>query len=144
MINFELANLRLHQASFWAEKLPISVQVKFATTSGDLETREGSVKFMVGDAILTGIEGESWPISREKFLQSYEAIPPTISGCAGEYVKRRMRVLCIKVDRDLEVPLTDARGTVRAGPGDYLVQYGPGDLAVVGESIFHKTYKVLT
>jgi hypothetical protein len=139
-----IGDLRLQPAAFWAEKLPIAVQVKFATLNGELKTREGLVQFKIGDAILTGVEGECWPIEREKFFQSYEAKPPTMVGLGGQYVKRPMRVLCLKVDRILEISLPGKRGTLKAAPGDYLVQYNIGDLAVVGESIFRNSYQVIT
>jgi hypothetical protein len=65
-------------------------------------------------------------------------------GLGGQYVKRPMRVLCLKVDRILEISLPGKRGTLKAAPGDYLVQYNIGDLAVVGESIFRNSYQVIT
>lgn len=140
----ELTDIGLLPAAFWAEKLQICAQVKFANSAGTAETREGKVQFIAGDAILTGVEGETWPIEREKFLATYEEKPPTIFGLDGEYVKRPMRVLCLKVNDTLEIPLDGERGTLRAEPGDYLIQYHPGDLGVVGETIFHKSYQVLS
>lgn len=129
--------------AFWAEKLPIPSHAELATASGNMESREGRVSFIKGDAILTGVEGEKWPVPREKFLQTYRVNPPTISGQSGEYIKLPKRVICLKVDCPLEIPLTDGRGTLNAVLGDYLVQYQPGDLAVVSESIFLNSYRKL-
>jgi hypothetical protein len=38
-----------------------------ADADGIFETREGSVPDKSGDALLTGPDGESWPIEKERF-----------------------------------------------------------------------------
>jgi hypothetical protein len=42
-----------------------------------------------------------------------------------------------------EVTLSDGRGTLRGNAGDWLVEYAPGDLAVVDAPIFAATYELL-
>jgi len=74
--NFDLA---VHPQAVRVCKRLIPVAVKFASDFGTCETREGDVSFCAGDAILTGVEGEQWPIERPKFDASYAAISPTKS-----------------------------------------------------------------
>lgn len=143
MTNLDLSDIGRHPAAFWAQKLPIPVFVKFAFACGKLETREGLVDFVDGDAILTGVEGECWPITRKKFFETYQVSPPTEEGQTGQYVKRPRKVVCLQVNNPLKIQLASNRGALRVQPGDYLVQYQPGDLAVVSESIFQKSYQIV-
>lgn len=138
MSTFDLSNA---PGAFLAHKRPIPVAVVFAKEYGVLETREGPVRFQAGDALLTGVEGERWPVPRERFLVTYSPLPPTHDGEAGRYVKRPLSVWAWKTNQSMAIPLTDGRGLLQAEPGDVIVQYGPGDLAVVAALIFDKTYE---
>ncbi len=142
MSSIDLSDIGRHPKVFLAVKLPIAVSVTFAENPGTVQTREGMVDYREGDALLTGVEGEQWPVVREKFFQSYQAVLPTSDGKPGSYVKRPMNVMCLRVDHSLNVPLNSNRGILQARPGDYLVQYQPGDLAVVGATIFQKSYQI--
>lgn len=127
--------------AFRAWKLPIPVSVDFATSDGTLKTKEGAVAYRVGDALLTGSAQERWPVERPRFFETYEAMPGTQAGAPGNYVKRRQVVWCIPVDSPMSVSLGDGRGELHAERGDVIVQYRPGDLAVVGAMIFRETYR---
>ena len=47
------------------------VQVLFAPEPGELISLEGPNKYQVGDAIITGVKGERWPVQKSKFLENY-------------------------------------------------------------------------
>src|SRR4051794_41552182 len=64
-------------------KKPTPVQVEFAAADGVCETLEGPVRFRAGDAILTGVQGERWPVRRDLFMAGYQAVPPTPTGEAA-------------------------------------------------------------
>lgn len=128
--------------AFRAKKLPVPVEVVFAEAAGSLATREGWVAFQAGDALLTGIERERWPVQRNRFLQTYQALPPMNDGDPGRYVKRPLVVWCLRADADTTVQLIGDRGQLHAMAGDIIVQYQPGDLAVVSASIFRGSYQV--
>ena len=127
--------------AFQARKRPIALAVTFADAPGTLLTREGPVRYEAGDALLTGTLGERWPIGRHRFEETYEALPGTALGQAGNYRKRPLLVWAWPADRALDVPLSADRGVLHAQRGDVIVQYALGDWAVVGEAIFAETYE---
>lgn len=126
--------------SFQAVKRPLPVPVEFAPQAGRMQTREGVVAYAAGDALMTGVEGEHWPIARTDFLSTYEPCEGTVAGTDGQYRKRLVTVWVRLIDAPQEFPLANGRGCLQAQVGDYLVQYGPGDLGVVAASIFEMTY----
>lgn len=127
-----------------ATKLPLPVTVDFAHAAGVCATLEGPVAYAAGDAILTGVRGEHWPIVRARFEQTYEAAPGTVAGQPGTYRKRPLGVMAVQLEAPVEVALGAGRGVLRGAPGDWLVQYGPGDFGVVAADIFGQTYRVDT
>lgn len=143
MLPVNLEDFGLDSVPFRAIKRPVAMQVDFATEAGIIETREGAVRCNAGDAILTGVEGERWPITREKFLTMYAANAPTVSGQSGSYTKRPFPVRCAYVNHTLKVHLSSGLGILTAQKGDILVQYAEGDFAIVGGSVFEKTYQKL-
>lgn len=129
--------------AFQAAKLPIPLQVEFAGHAGVLASREGPVHYQAGDALLTGVEGERWPVARQRFDDTYAALPPTAAGAAGTYVKRRLVVWAWPIAQPVDIALSGGRGTLHGAVGDVLVQYGPGDVGVVAAAIFQKTYRAV-
>lgn len=126
-----------------ATKLPLPVQVDFAPDAGVCVTLEGPVSHAAGDAILTGVRGEHWPVARARFEQTYEAAPGTAAGQPGTYRKRPLAVMAVRLESAVAVTLGAGRGVLTAAPGDWLVQYGPGDFGVVAADIFGQTYRVV-
>jgi hypothetical protein len=124
-------------------KRSIPVRVEFAAENGTLETREGPVACACGDALLTGAEEERWPLPRASFDASYEPVAPTRHGRPGPYRKRPLILWAKPMAEPFAVTLDRDRGTLRGKPGDWLVQYGPGDLSVVSGSLFGDTYELL-
>jgi hypothetical protein len=126
-----------------ARKRAVDVDVQFATAPGVLTTREGAVRYAVGDALLTGAAGDRWPVSRAYFEAAYEPLAPLRAGADGRYRKRPVVVLAKQMSAPFAITLSDGRGTLRGGRGDWIVQYAPGDSAVVAQSIFAQTYELL-
>lgn len=123
-------------------KRPLPVQVVFAAEAGRLQTLEGPVGYLAGDAMLTGPLGEQWPVRRAQFEATYEPLPDTRLGGAGAYRKRPQVILA----RRLEAPATVSVGRgdpITGRPGDWLVQYGPGEFGIVAEAVFAKTYELV-
>ncbi|MGJ7917752.1 PGDYG domain-containing protein [Massilia sp. LXY-6] len=124
-------------------KLPISVQVHWAAQPGVCQTREGAVAFAEGDPVLTGIEGERWTMPARRFLASYEPVPPLAPGADGAYRKRPVTIWAQRLAQAADVRVGYQHDLLHGEPGDWLVQYGPGDFGVVARAIFDKTYEVL-
>ena len=121
-------------------KKPIPVRVEFAAADGVCETLEGPVRYRAGDAILTGIKGERWPVKRDTFLSGYEAVQPTKHGEDGSYRKGPSIAYACRVDRALDVPVGWQNDPLHARPGDWLLQYPDGSYGVMHDGIFRESY----
>jgi hypothetical protein len=108
------------------------------------ETLEGPVRFRAADAILTGIQGEHWPVQRNLFLASYEPVPPTKAGENGSYRKAPAVAYALRLDRSCDVPVSWQGDPLRAHPGDWLLQYADGTYGVVQDAILRKSYAPAT
>jgi PGDYG protein len=136
-------DLREDPAAHRARKLAIAMAVEFAQADGTLATREGPVAYMRGDAILTGTEGERWPVPRRRFDETYEPIAPLRPGKPGAYCKRPLLVWAKPMREAFTVELGAGRGALQGNARDWLLQYAPGDQSVVSASVFAKTYELL-
>ncbi len=136
-------DLARQPGAFLARSRPVEVNVTFAAGAGVLHTLEGLVAYEQGDALLTGTTGERWPVPRQRFLASYLPAPGTTSGQDGRYVKRPREVWAWRTERPLDVSLPQGTGTLHANAGDVIVQYAPGDSAVVQPEIFFTIYDLL-
>lgn len=134
------ADISTLQGAFRATRRPVTVAATFAKTGGIVHTLEGDVRHNEGDAVLTGVAGEQWPVSRERFFAIYDAVAPTRPGDDGTYRKQATSLWSFRVKTETTVQLSGGRGVLHAKPGDVIVQYGPDDQAVVNASIFEQTY----
>jgi hypothetical protein len=123
--------------AFRAMKTAVPVLVRFAESDDVLQTLEGPVRYRRGDALLTGIHNESWPVPRERFEATYE---PIQNDKQRRYSKRPIPVWALPVKKPMNIVLSDDRGTLHAKPGDLLIQSQPGDVYVVAPEIFARTY----
>ena len=124
-------------------KRPVTMAVAFPVADGVVETLEGAVRYAAGDAILTGVRGERWPVQREAFAASYDPVPPTEPWQPGAYVKRPQTALALRLRSVITVPVGQHGDPLRGGPGDWLLQYEDGRRGVVCDEIFRATYERL-
>ena len=130
------------QQAITAVKRPVLVQVDFAARDGVLVTLEGPVSYNAGDALVTGLNGEDrWPVSRSVFQEFYTPVAPTKLAEPGVYKKKARKVLALQVHEPFCADLAGSRGRLTGKPGDWLVQYTPGEFGVVASSIFASTYE---
>lgn len=116
------------------------MEVIFATDCGVIQTLEGKVQYNIGDAIVTGVKGEQWPVPIGRFNQTYIPAFPTAQGENGRYMRTQQYILARQLDGDLEVVLSS--GSIISGSkGDWLVQYHEGDQAIINDEIFKITYE---
>ena len=124
-----------------AIKRPLPVQVTFAVAGGTLDTLEGPVAYTSGDAILTGIKGEHWPMHRVDFAERYEPCEGQVMFADGVYVKRRAIVEAEQLDAPLAICIA-GRGQLQGRLGDWLITGADGDQWIVGADIFIETYEL--
>ena len=121
---------------------PVRRHVSFAVSPGAIETLEGPVRYRTGDGIVTGAAGERWPVSRSYLEKFYDPVDNVTMGTDGVYEKRSRPVLALKLAEKSRVDLQGAMGILSGNAGDWVVDYGEGDLAVVGEDRFSEIYEI--
>jgi PGDYG protein len=126
-----------------ARKLVREIEVCFASGPCTVMSREGAVHAQPGDAIITGIAGEHWRVSRAHFSEKYRPVPPTVAGESGRYASLPNRIIAVPMTEAFEVLLGDGVSRLHGLPGDWLVDYGDGSLGVVSAAIFAVTYDVV-
>ena len=127
-------NPDLSQDGFQTAKKPIPLEFRYAEADETIDTKEGPVGAKAGDAIMTGTEGEQWPIPAEKFAQTYDDLGD------GTASKKNIPVFAKEMSAPFQVKVSWSDDLLQGEPGDYLVQYGPGDNGVVVRDILGKTY----
>ena len=127
-----------------ARKLEREVHVRFAREACTVQTNEGLVHARVGDAILTGINGEHWRVSQARFPDKYRPSPATPAGTDGAYISLPNRVFAVPMTEGFEVLLADGESKLTGRAGDWLVDYGDGSLGIVSQRVFATTYEVVS
>jgi hypothetical protein len=125
------------------QSLPTQRNVSFAEGPGICETLEGPVRYDKGDAIVTGNDGEQWPVSYVEFEARYKPIAGGKFGKDGLYEKVSRRALAVQLTDSKSVILSGSRGVLRGNKGDWIVDYGNQDLSVIQERLFETYYKVI-
>jgi hypothetical protein len=125
-----------------AASLPVERQVRFATQSGSLETTEGTVRHDSGDAIVTGESNESWPVTYKTFVTLYKPLGSTKMGDTGLYQKIEKSILALPIKNSARIDMSSGRGLLLGNAGDWIVDYGQADLAIVAGNTFLKSYRI--
>lgn len=134
-----------HPDAFQVRSRALLFDVFFARNAGEVVTLEGPVNHAAGDAIIIGKRGsERWPVRRDRFAQTYEAVPPSVMGRDGVFRKRPRECWALVLNTVYNVSLSGQRGILHGRPGDVLVEYAPGDQAIVEAEIFAATYDRIT
>lgn len=115
--------------------------VRFATEPEQVETLEGLVFAKTGDAVVTGVRGESWPVPRDAFFRKYTPTPGIVEGEDGRYTKRLAFVQARQLDGEETIALSDGRGMLIGHAGDWCLTYGIGNQAFIRPDVFSETYE---
>lgn len=100
------------------------------------------MRFHAGDAIVTGVRGEEWPVQRARFEQTYEPVDTGLAvGCDGEYRRKVSSVLAFQTTSPMSLSLSHSRGSLSAQAGDWIVTDTDGGQWVVADGIFQDTYE---
>ncbi|MEK4230859.1 hypothetical protein [Solibacillus sp. FSL H8-0538] len=133
----EIGTKLFNQASL-AYKKPIHIKIEGPIQEqqiiASLENNEQVAK--KGDYIVTGVQGEQYPIGPEVFAD-YDKVD-------GEnvYCKKKKMVHVYKVDFKGEVETTQG-STLYFQPGYYIVMESPTDMWAVAGDIFETTYEIV-
>jgi hypothetical protein len=127
-------NPDLSQDGFKTSKKPIPLNFRTAENNETIQTKEGPVNAKAGMVIMTGTEGEQWPIPADKFKQTYDVLKPGIAA------KKDIPVFAKIMNEPFQVKVSWSNDLLQGKIDDVLVQYGVGDYGVVDKEIFKKTY----
>ncbi|HEY4371840.1 MAG TPA: PGDYG domain-containing protein [Burkholderiales bacterium] len=140
MIRLENIDLRRDPAARTYVKDEV-VQVAFAREPGELASLEGPNRYAAGDALITAASGERWSVSHERFEAKYIPAGATVAGADGAYRAQPVPVLA-KQMREAFSLARSAGGDVLTGePGDWVLQYAPGDYGLTAAARFARVYK---
>ena len=120
---------------------PVQVQVAFSDREQTIATLEGPVACHPSDAILTGSQGERWPVPAMQFHEKYQPAPGQQAGANGRYTKRIKNVFAAQLHEPLQLTLPAGRGALAGRHGDWCVWYSPDDRAIVAGNIFAALYE---
>lgn len=127
-----------------ARRRPLVFEVAFAQEKILIDTLEGSVRAEAGDAVITGVRGERWPVSSTRFAELYEPVLMTRMGEDGRYRRRAGMVRTTRLTQPLSLFLPDEQGALSGNAGDWLVQHTDGSFGIVADDIFERTYELVT
>ena len=147
-VELENPDLSRDPAACWAVKDEV-IWVEFAAAPGALQSAVGPNRYAAGDALLTGSTGDRWCVSRDRFDAKYQletapAESPASAGPAGtaRYRNRPVAVLAKRMHVAFTVQRSVGGDVLRGEPGDWLVQYAPGDHGIVASARFDRVYRV--
>ena len=118
-----------------------TVEVEFALTNGQVQSREGKNSYSAGDALITGSTGDKWSVTRDRFDLKYSPLPPTRAGENGRYTNIPAPVLAQMMPEDFTVERQSGGDLIHGKAGDWLLQYAPGDHGIVQATKFSKVYR---
>lgn len=127
-----------------ARRRPLEFEVSFALTACTIDTLEGPVLAKPGDAVITGVHGERWPVPKAIFSTIYELVPPTQPGENGRYRRRCTFARVALLPQALALDLSDGRGSLSGNAGDWVVEQLDGHIGIVADTIFKQTYDLTT
>ena len=125
------------------------VAVAFARSAGELTSREGPNRYQTGDALVTGSTGDQgeckadrWSVSRDRFDEKYQPVPPLGHGDDGRYRARPIPVLARQMAEPFAIARRAGGDLLRGEAQDWLLQYAPGDYGIVENARFARVYRL--
>jgi hypothetical protein len=118
-----------------------SVAVTFAASEGALLSRVGPNHYRAGDALVTGADGDTWCVARDRFDASYQPVAPARAGEPGTYRNVPRTILARRIDQPFAVRRAVSGDWLHGNAGDWLLQYAPGDHGIASAARFALVYR---
>lgn len=114
-------------------KQPAQEKYEVAQQAGTVQTLEGPVQYEAGHYIMTGPNGEQYPITPEKFHSLKDDL--------GNGIATPKKIMKIAKLADHDGVIHTSWGDLNYTAGnDYIVRHGTGDYGAVKKDIFAQTY----
>jgi hypothetical protein len=120
-----------------------TVNVVFARQDGEIMSGVGLNRYQRGDALITGVTGDSWSVSRDRFAAKYEGVDGLPIGEDGAYRAKRVTVFAKQMPVAFSIARSEGGDLLQGVAGDWLLQYAPGDFGVVANARFARVYKLV-
>jgi PGDYG protein len=133
-----------HPRRVRAAKLETRVQAEMVRESCEIATPEGPVGAKAGDAVVTDVAGDTWPVARAYFMSKYRPVEPTVVGTSGAYISIPQQVLALRMEEPFQVLLSDGVSQLHGHRGDWIVDSGDGDMRIVSAAAFARSYRIVT
>ena len=111
------------------------VHVTFATSDGELASREGINRYHAGDALITSESGERWCVSRDRFELKYEAV------AENKFRAKPVSVLAKQMLEPFSISRSAGGDVLQGAAQDWLLQYAAGDYGIVENARFVRVYR---
>ncbi len=122
--------------------IPVERKIKFQNLPGIVASPEGPVRFDKGDALAEDSDGSVWPIGRSYLEKNYKPAEGIIFGQDGVYTKQSRTVIALELTENRRVDLSKGRGILLGEVGDWLIDYGGGEVSVVNKERFDALYVI--
>jgi hypothetical protein len=126
------------QAAAWVKRE--RVEVVFAAQDGALMSKVGPNHYRAGDALVTGVDGDTWCVTRDRFDAKYVPADGQPPGTAGTYRNLPVPVLAKRMAVEFRVQRTAGGDWLEGRAGDWLLQYAPGDHGICAAARFAQVY----
>ena len=113
-------------------KKPIEVEAEQIKEQKTINTLEGPVTASPTDWVVTGVNGEQYPMPNQTFIDLYDKCEN------GKYKKKPIQVTAWQTDRELIIPYRNE--SLKASIGDYIVKQPDGTFSPIKPDIFTQTY----
>jgi PGDYG protein len=119
------------------------VDVVFAREAGSIASREGANNYAIGDALITGSNGDRWSVTRDRFDAKYDAVTPLQHGVDGQYRNKPLPVFAKQIHEAFAIRRVAGGDLLHGKVNDWLMQYAPGDYGIVDSEKFARVYRLL-
>jgi hypothetical protein len=137
--NIITVNLTTDPAAIRVQKTE-RVTVRFATATGELQSREGPNRYTSGDALVQSKSGDTWVVNRARFTEKYAPTPPMQMGEDGSYDALPQVILAKRMDADFSLYRKAGGDLLHGKANDWVLQYAPGDFGVCEQLRFAQVY----
>lgn len=127
--------------TYIARSRPVELQTEKVTAQQIVDTLEGPRTAFIGDYIMTGLQGEHWPVPANKFDHLYEVVEMVD---AAKPIRVRKKIMEITVFQTYEAKTFETRGEkFYASVGDFIIRKTPDDIYPSKPDQFFEYYEIL-
>jgi hypothetical protein len=131
---------RIRSRTYIARKKPVELYALRVRQEQVIDTWEGTRTAFVGDYLMTGIQGEHWPVPGDKFEELYDIIEQK----TDDTLKVRKRIMEVPVCQIYHDLTFSGNGEdFNAHTGDFIIAYSDGSCYPCVPDVFFETFEII-